>query len=330
MWTTRFGTANKAHRSNFAQVCAEHPSAARLFATLARVTLACIALASCASAPVPASRAETSSPQATYAEQTGIRAGLEGVTRVREITVTSEDVPQRLDGYRIGFVSDVHLGNNYTEERMARLIEEVNAERFDFVILGGDYTRNASYIKRFAELAGRLRARDGVCAIPGNHDVMNGKAATARALEGAGIRVLDQSTAKATEGLLVSGIGDLRFEYPDMEKTSKGIDAADFAILAAHNPDIVEESAFDRVAGLYDLVLSGHTHGGQITLFGFAPIVPSRYGSRYRTGIVQKGDAPVIVSNGVGYSGKVLFIRVCAPSDFLALTLRSRAPSTDR
>ncbi len=299
-------------------------------AFMALLALAGIAFASCASTPATGMAPATDMTPATFAEQTGIRDGLEGASRVRDIIVSSRDIPQRLDGYRVGFVSDIHLGNNYTDARMERLVEEINAEKFDCVILGGDYTRDASYIKRFAELAGRLRARDGVYAIHGNHDIMNGKAQTTRALDDAGIRVLDQSHAKVTEGLSVSGVGDLRFEYPDMERTSKGIDAGDFAILAAHNPDLVEESAFARFAGLYDLVLCGHTHGGQITLFGWAPVLPSRYGARYRTGIVQRGDAPVIISNGVGFSGKVFLFRVSAPSDFLALTLRSRDPSKDR
>lgn len=65
---------------------------------------------------------------------------------------------------------------------------------------------------------------------------------------------------------------------------------------------------------------------GSITFFGYAPILPSEYAQRYRTGTVFKGNVPVIVSNGAGYSGERFRFRFCAPSDFLLITLRKPAP----
>jgi predicted MPP superfamily phosphohydrolase len=98
-----------------------------------------------------------------------------------------------------------------------------------------------------------------------------------------------------------------------------GTQKDDFVLLMSHNPDFSE----NLPEGQVDLVLSGHTHGGQVTLFGtWALYVPSQYGQKYRTGIVENEAATVIVSNGVGVSTP-LPIRLYAPAQIVIVTLRS-------
>jgi len=277
---------------------------------LAGCTLALLGLAALTLVATAAWRATT----ATY-----------GVDRVREAEIASGDVASALDGYRVAFVSDVHLGNNYGMERLNHLIDEINAAGCDCVVLGGDYARDGAWLKNFAQAAARLRARDGVYTICGNHDVMIGRDKIARALKQSGIVFLDQAEVTLANGLTIVGIGDFRFGKANLDEVSARLRPSDFAILAAHNPDVVETTGFADYSDRFDLVLAGHTHGGQITLGGWAPFIPSAYGQRYRTGTVQKDGVPVVVSNGVGYGGYLLHFRLWAPSDFLVITLRKSA-----
>jgi predicted MPP superfamily phosphohydrolase len=96
------------------------------------------------------------------------------------------------------------------------------------------------------------------------------------------------------------------------------IDKATFTILLTHTPDYVEDA---DVSGV-DLALAGHTHGGQVTLFGlYAPITASKYGMRFRTGLRRSSHGvPIIISSGLGTSRRN--IRFCAPTDIVVVTLR--------
>jgi uncharacterized protein len=103
---------------------------------------------------------------------------------------------------------------------------------------------------------------------------------------------------------------------PRLGPIIEGTNADDFVILVSHNPDYAEELP----PGAVDLTLSGHTHGGQITFFGlWAPYLPSDYGQRYRTGLVETENTTVIVSNGIG----TIFppIRFFAPPQIVEITL---------
>lgn len=245
-----------------------------------------------------------------------------GVNRVREVEIPIQDLPERLVGYRIAFVSDIHYGNNFSGKRFDRLISSVNEAGADCIILGGDYTRTRGDIPDFARLAGRFSAKEGVYAVMGNHDFYNGMALTVSSLRDEGIVVLDETAVETPRGLVIAGINDLRDIYPVTKRLGDILDRGEVTVLASHNPDFAEEADLDS----FDLVLSGHTHGGQITFFGYAPVIPSLYGQKYRTGTVISQGVPVVVSNGAGYSGDVLRFRLFAPSDYLLVRLIAATP----
>ncbi len=249
-----------------------------------------------------------------------------GVDRVRRIDITVAGLPDELDGYRVAFVSDIHYGNNFSATRFRRLIAAVNAEGADAIIIGGDNTRGTAEIASFAEEAARFRSRHGVYAVIGNHDFYNGRAKTIRTLRRAGIVVLEESAVETPSGLVIAGINDVRDAFPAMGRFRDILDPGKPTVLASHNPDFAEEADLSP----FDMILSGHTHGGQITLFGYAPVIPSEYGQKYRTGTVVKDGVPVVVSNGAGYGGDILRFRLFAPSDFLVITLRSSGPASGR
>jgi len=274
----------------------------RSFAT-AVLTAACIALLSgCASVPES------------------------GVNRIREPALVFPDLPPELEGYRLVFVSDIHFGNNFSRTRLDRLVAAINALESDCIILGGDHTLGYTEIAEFAKAAGRLRAKEGVYAVLGNHDFFNGRTRSANSLRAQGIVVLDETLVTTPRGLTLAGINDFRDIFPVMGRMHDILDKNSFTVLASHNPDFAEKTDLSY----FDLVLSGHTHGGQIAFFGYAPVLPSEYGQRYRTGTVYTDGVPVVVSNGAGYGGALLRFRFGAPSDFLLVTLRSTAQTSGR
>lgn len=257
------------------------------------------------------------------------RVPASAVSRVRAIDFVSDRVSPSLEGYRVLFVSDIHFMNRYSRKRLNALMAEMNAQEADCIILGGDLTLSAGNLAEFAQAAGILRAKEGVYAVLGNHDFYNSRKKFIDDLRKSGIVTLDETTIETPRGLALSGINDFRDIFPVMKPFLDTVPAGDFAILASHDPDFMEKAPIDDLSR-FDLVLSGHTHGGQITFFGWAPIIPSEYGQRYRTGTVFKDGVPVIVSNGAGYSGERFRFRFCAPSDYLLITLRRPDPTKAR
>lgn len=248
-----------------------------------------------------------------------------GVSRVRrfELSVPADaPSPVLSRPYRIAFVSDIHLGNNFSNERFRRLVNAINAEGPDCVLIGGDNTLGWMNIEDFAREASRLSAPDGVYATLGNHDFYNGRGRTIETLRAANVTVLQDTLVRLPSGPVIAGIGDFRDTFPSMAHFRDILSAEAFTILISHNPDFAEK--MDRAdLGLFDLIVSGHTHGGQITFFGYAPVLPSEYGQKYRSGWVMKDEVPVIVSNGAGFGGRFLRFRVGAPSEFLLITLKN-------
>jgi uncharacterized protein len=226
---------------------------------------------------------------------------------VKEYTYSSPEVPPAFDGTRIVLLTDIHRGMFFSERRVGRLVDQVNAMAPDLIVLGGDYVYGSKDYERsaFAEL-GRLEAPLGTFAVLGNHDyahLADGDWDPKPAIEAAvqaGIPVLDNSGVwieRSGERFRLAGVSDLLRGHPQADPGLEGTTPGDLVVLVSHEPDFVEWLMPQDV----NLVLSGHTHGGQITFFGlWAPVVSSEYGQTYRTGLVHNWRATVIVSNGIG------------------------------
>lgn len=244
---------------------------------------------------------------------------------VNRVEFASPELPLALDGLTVALVTDVHHGPFLSRARVRDAVDRVNALEPDVIVLGGDYVhRDAKYIAPvFAELA-RLRAPLGVYGVLGNHDHWEGATATRRAMSAAGITLIENAGVwLEAEGarLRLGGVGNLWEGEQRLGGAVGDAGADDFVLLVSHNPDYVEA----LTEGTVDLVLAGHTHGGQVRFVGAgAPWVPSEFGQRYRSGLVTKGPVPVLVSNGVGTVSPPL--RFLAPAQIVLLTLRSGAP----
>ena len=167
-----------------------------------------------------------------------------------------------------------------------------NALRPDLSPSAATTSTGARYIAPGIAELGKLRAKLGRFAVLGNHDNWDGRAETQAALAGAGITEVTNAGAWIERGgarLRVGGVGDLWTDQQDLDAALGDATDRDAVILLSHNPDYVETIADRRVG----LVLSGHTHGGQVVVPRFgAPIVPSRYGQKYLHGLVQGPALP--------------------------------------
>ena len=240
---------------------------------------------------------------------------------VREYTVGSARVPEAFDGLSIAFVADVHLGDYFPLSAVRHMVARVNALRPDLVLLGGDYVGyDAKYIAPAFEALGGLCAPMGVYGVLGNHDNWADAALCRAEAARHGITLVDNRMLWLKRGrgrVALAGVGDLDTDVCDITPVQRGTKDGDYVVLLSHNPDYIEQMQSEKV----DLMLSGHMHGGQVTLFGLVPlVVPSRTGGKYVSGMYQKDGTTLIVTNGVGVS--VFPVRFCAPPQIVHITLK--------
>jgi predicted MPP superfamily phosphohydrolase len=204
-------------------------------------------------------------------------------------------------------ISDVHLGLILGTDYLRALVDRINALRPDAVLITGDFLD-----PEFPDDEGairelrRLKARDGIFAVSGNHEFYAGIRRFLSLMEKAGVRVLENETVVTESGLQVAGIHDqtagnspARGVVCDLGRALAGIDGRRPSVLLAHQPRQLEPAAGKRV----DLVLSGHTHAGQI--FPFRALV--RLAFRHVAGRHRLGpDTELIVCTGTGFWGPPL------------------------
>jgi predicted MPP superfamily phosphohydrolase len=239
------------------------------------------------------------------------------------ITITSRDLPPQFENTKIIFITDIHHGPFFKLARVRKLVRRVQAQKPDLILLGGDYIEfGPQYIRPCFQELQNLQAPLGVFGVLGNHDHLHDAALTKRMMQSAGITCLDNRAVwlnKAGGRIKLGGVGDYFTDTQDLRPTLNGVRMKDFVILVTHNPDYCEALTTTKV----DLVLSGHTHGGQVTCFGlWAPVIPSRFGQKFRTGVIKLPTTTVIVSNGIGTA--TLPIRFFARPQLLTVVLRRR------
>lgn len=221
-------------------------------------------------------------------------------------------LPQSRDRLRIVHVSDTHLGPYVSRRFLQRVMTQVNALQPDLVALTGDYVhRHPSFIEDAIGLFGMLEPRIGTVAVLGNHDHWEGADACRVLFDRLGIPLLDNGrrflgeegfseTLPRNRGICIAGLGDLWEDDVDSEKALRGVPDDMHRIVLSHNPDTALLPKRHRI----DLMLSGHTHGGQVHLPGFgAPFAPTRHGNRFLGGACWGDGFPVIVSRGLGLAG---------------------------
>ncbi|RUY31333.1 metallophosphoesterase [Mesorhizobium sp. M7A.F.Ca.US.001.04.1.1] len=272
-------------------------------------------------------------------------AGIEPMllTHVKRYALTPPHWPDGLK-LRIVALADIHACRPWmTPERIASLVEDANALQPDVIVLLGDYIAGMPLVtgpvtpSQWASALSDLKAPLGVLSILGNHDwwadgfaqrAGAGPTVAGKALEKVGIPVLENDVVRLEKdghGVWIAGLADQLALLPTRDRAGfTGLDDLDGTlakvsdtspiILLAHEPDI-----FPKVPWRVSLTLSGHTHGGQIRLFGYSPVVPSRFGNRYAYGHVVEKDRNLIVSGGLGFS--ILPVRFGMRPEILSIDL---------
>jgi predicted MPP superfamily phosphohydrolase len=222
-------------------------------------------------------------------------------------------------------VSDLHVGRFTKGEVLEKTVRLVNELRADLVLLTGDLINDAlADLSSGLELARRMEAQFGTAIIEGNHDLIENPREFETRTRASGVPfLLDQSMIVNVRGFPVQLLGlswtRVRGEDRDaaitaaVNKLLQQRQANTFPILMAHHPHSFDAAA---AAGV-PLILSGHTHGGQLMLneqIGFGPAL-----FRYWSGLYRKGNSQLVVSNGVG---NWFPLRVNAPAEIVHLTLQ--------
>jgi predicted MPP superfamily phosphohydrolase len=267
------------------------------------------------------------------------------MTHVKRYALTPPRWPAGLK-LRVVVLADIHACRPWmSPERIASLAEDANALKPDVIVMLGDYPAGTRLVSdwvdasEWAPALSGLKAPLGVWSVLGNHDWWEDRAAqragagptiSRKALEGVGIPVLENDVVRLEKdghGFWIAGLADQLAIRPskalgrhgfrgldDLDGTLAKVSDSAPIILLAHEPDI-----FPKVPSRVSLTLSGHTHGGQVRLFGYSPVVPSAFGNRYAYGHVVENDRNLIVSGGLGFS--IMPVRFGMPPEILQVDL---------
>jgi predicted MPP superfamily phosphohydrolase len=237
-----------------------------------------------------------------------------------EAEIEIEGLPRAFCGLTLLLVTDIHAGPFVSTSVLRRTFRRLMDLEPDLIVLGGDLT--TARIEEFdqqAEAFGLLQAPLGCFAVMGNHDYYNKQPEELRRrIEASGIAVLQNRAIELKlggEGLFLAGVDDLILGTPDLEAALRGTRAP--VVLVSHNPDLFFDAARAGVA----LMLSGHTHAGQVRIPGLPVLVRQ---SRYRLdeGRFRVGGTELVVSRGLGAVGVPW--RLACPPEAVLLRLRER------
>lgn len=239
---------------------------------------------------------------------------------IKRYTFRCKKVPEEFEGTRIVFLSDIHHGKFFSTEKLHGLIEMTNNLDPDIILLGGDYVdKNPDRIKSFFDEAASLYAPLGVFGVLGNHDRWADGDLSEKCMAQAGITLLDNRAVFLERGgarIRVGGVGDLTTSTQDIMPMLDGTRDDDLMILVTHHPNYALQLPKDKI----DLMLCGHTHGGQVSFRGkWIPPWPGEAKLKYLTGVVKEGSTTMIISNGIGTVGPP--IRICAEPQIWNITL---------
>lgn len=228
-------------------------------------------------------------------------------------------LPKAFDGFRVVHLSDFHHSSFTSSEQIKRAVETANRLKPDIIALTGDYiSHDRQYAAPCAELLGRLRARYGVYAVLGNHDHWTDAALITDLFRAEGITVLVNQGMRfelGGEAFWLAGVDDTMVGLEDLSLALAGARETEMKLLLAHNPIILRRAARASV----DLVLSGHTHGGQVKLRSEHTVSGKPRRRRVR-GLGRQGDTQIYVTRGLGTV--VLPIRYGCPPEVSLLELR--------
>jgi len=241
--------------------------------------------------------------------------------KVREVKIKLNNLPAGIEGYKIAMFSDVHIGALVRECRVADIVNKVNNTEPDLILIPGDlFDENPKHLIEYVQPLKKLNAPDGIYAVTGNHEFYIGVQASRELMADAGIKLLRDETLVIENKLNLIGLDDItgsqqfrQFRKPVTELMIDA-DANLPTVLMHHTPVRIDEAA---EAGI-DLMVSGHTHGGQLFPGGhvaylFYKVFP---------GLKKFGDMYFYLSTGAGTWGPP--VRIGAPPEIVVFVLETQ------
>lgn len=275
---------------------------------------------------------------------------------LRRATVEVCQLPQAFEGYKIVQLSDFHLGSMYNSNTMARIVDSVNALNPDMIAVTGDVvTLSSGEMRPFLSILRRLKAKDGVYMVLGNHDYVrypyfpSPEVKTTDSLAFISMIVdslrwnllCDQSRfiLRNADTMVVAGsqyiglpslkkiklVGDNTYSYGDLAKTLRGTDGYP-VVLLTHNPVVWTREVIQRYP-FVDLTLSGHTHAGQMGLYIKNSVAQNvGYNAKTKAGLFHYADQSLYVNAGIGTSA--MHSRFLIFPEITLITLTASHPET--
>jgi predicted MPP superfamily phosphohydrolase len=242
-----------------------------------------------------------------------------------------KSLPAPFDGFRIVQISDIHLAEFTEDFFLDEVIDRVNALEPDLLLITGDFVTRSplpmevtySAAARCAAMLTRLNCPERY-GILGNHDAVVGARIIRDHMENNGLPILVNQHVRIERNgahIILSGLDDWSYGYPNLtEAVPEKPDAP--VILMVHEPDYAVHIADHRRGPLVDLVLSGHTHGGQIRLPGLRPLALPPFGRLFPEGHYLLGRLQLYVNRGIGTVG--LPLRLNCPPEITVATLKKQ------
>lgn len=241
------------------------------------------------------------------------------VGRIRTYHISSSDLPSAFEGFRMAFATDFHYESRFGRKRLASLASVLQMTDADVLLLGGDYRGRdgGDLMELFSELS-KVKTEYGTYAVMGNHDIGGNDTLVRKAMDSFGVKLLEHEIDTIMRGkdfILVCGIRDPFDLKENGVSPTLLLNPEDFVVMITHTPDYAEDVDITNT----DLVLAGHTHGGQVSLFSrWTPARFSKYGNRFISGRKENSAGiPVIISNGIGTSRRD--VRLFTPSEIVVV-----------
>lgn len=258
--------------------------------------------------------------------------------KVERVEIASKNLPKEFDGYRLVHISDLHVSSfNHNLKKMERVVKKINSQEGDIILFTGDLVSNSpNELNEYQDVLSGLKGADGVFSVLGNHDyllynrwdsendrlqAMEELAARQKAM---GWRLLLDENVKISRGdsssISIIGVENTSAHKHfnsdgDLKRAMEGSDSP-YKILLSHDPTHWRMEVLEKTD--IDLMLSGHTHAIQFSIFGLCP--SALVFDEYR-GLYKEGEQMLYVNIGLGETGPLF--RIGTPPEITVITLRS-------
>lgn len=258
----------------------------------------------------------------TYSQKARAALAEANSYQIDTVKIFLKKLPKALDGFRLVQLSDIHHSPFTSGEFIESIVEISNRLKPNMFVLTGDYvSHEREYIAPVAEILGKLKSEYGTYACLGNHDHWTDADLVAKEFRQNGINMLINEGFRFTarnESFWLCGVDDYGEKLSDIRKSLQGSKSDEMKLLLAHNPAIMRRAAYREI----DLVLSGHTHGGQVKLREPREkiLFPNRR-RKFSSGLHSRWDTQIYITRGIGTV--VVPMRYQCPPEISIIELRA-------